>query len=141
LAEEGRVSTPKQAHREGVMRRFDGRCFYADLEKHPCAGRLQAHHVIPVQRLRHEHSIKAWSRTDHPLLAVTLDELVADPRNGVPLCERHHKAWHDGTRRPLREQLPAEVEAFAAEFWLTFSLDYDFGPAPENPSLFGSAAA
>jgi hypothetical protein len=138
LVEEGRVSTPKQAHREGVMRRFDGRCFYHGPD---CAGRLQSHHVVPVQRLKHEHSIKAWGDPDHPLLSVSLDDLIADDRNGAAVCELHHRRWEDGTCRPLREQLPPSVEAFASEYRLAWSLERDFGPAPENPSLFGSAAA
>jgi hypothetical protein len=126
--------TPKQAHREGVMRRAEGRCFW----EHVCSGPLQAHHVIPVQRLRHEHSHTAWAGGDHPLLGVTFDELIADPRNGVALCEVAHRAWENGTARPLRHQLPACVEEFAADYELLWSLDQDFGN--DDDSLFGEAA-
>lgn len=86
--------TAKQAHRQAVLSR-DRECQGPG----PHRGRLQAHHIIPVQRLH---------------IAGLSDEVVADPRNGVALCEFCHEHAHWGATLPAH-LLPV-VQSFADDY-------------------------
>jgi hypothetical protein len=71
------------------------------------------------------------------LECVSLQHLVWDPRCLVLLCGGptgiggHHGALdYARTLRIPRVVLPPEVEEYAAEFGLVWSLDHDYGPLP-----------
>lgn len=114
--------TPEQRHRAGVWQRFapgggDPSCYFA--AEGGCLGRMQSAHVISATKLRNLYG-RAETRERIkgerlPILEVSLDELLADARNGVPACERHHNL-HEG---PVLHCLaPAEAYEFAADFAL-----------------------
>jgi len=63
----------------------------------------------------------------HVLAIATLDELLADGRNGWLLRERHHGLKTARLIEIPRDFLPASVESFAEEYWLEGALDRDFG--------------
>lgn len=106
--------TPKQRHREGAVRRWaingESVCYVADEE---CSGRLQAAHYIAVQRLRIAQKAVAIRHESGPLTAVAYDELVADDRNSLILCELDHSRF-DGFRLSIPP--PACVIEFAREY-------------------------
>lgn len=52
------------------------------------------------------------------LIEMPLDGLVADPRNGVPLCDQHHASFDRRNGRALDLPVPTEVREFAAEYGL-----------------------
>lgn len=130
--------TAKSEHRAGVfaLARNDlgiVRC-YADPTAASCRGRLQAAHWISVQTLKRKHALAvtpprglAYPEGPANLAAATLSELVADPRNGVPLCEMHHQAF-DHHRLSLTP--PPSVIDFASEYGLEHLLE----PASISPS-------
>lgn len=104
--------TPKQRHREAVMRQARGQC----QGEGPHAGPLQAHHPIDVQRLRDARSARLiHGMGDDPLVRENLDDVVADGRNGAALCERHHgKAHAEGLE--LHGASKLALEAFARDY-------------------------
>lgn len=119
-----RGSTPKERHRAGVIARMGGAC-YARAHG-SCAGRIQAAHWIDAQTLR---GIQANTRmairanrqvSEGRLLLVDmpLDGLIADDRNGAPLCEHHHASFDKRNGQKLILHPPAEVVEFAAEYGL-----------------------
>lgn len=125
--------TPKQKHREGVFRRsadWQERVFcYAGPEG--CAGRLDAAHWISAQRLREERrKFKltgprfAVGDPRHKLATVSLDTLLADDRNGVPLCQDAHHPAFDGKRaKRLILTPPSCVIEFAEDYGLSHLLE------------------
>lgn len=150
----------KSEHRAGVFEaaRVEGngivRCYAADLPGgYVCSGRLEAAHFIAVQTLRIKQSeARIYIETQHdPRMALApgilelvnadLSDLIADPRNGVPLCSEHH-ATFDGKRPPRRLSLtpPPSVVSFATEYGLTHLLEpastlrtAPHTPAPSDP--------
>jgi hypothetical protein len=102
-----------------------------------CSGGLQAAHWISKQTLKLERSKVNVSRhrfTDDPRLAlldVTEDDLVADARNGIPLCFEHHNAF-DG-KRSYRLDLypPPTVLEFATQYGLSHLIEDH--PAEPDP--------
>ncbi|WCB94475.1 hypothetical protein DSM104299_03212 [Baekduia alba] len=64
---------------------------------------------------------------------VTLDEIVWDPRDGVPLARFHHDQVEHGRLHIPRAVLPAAVEDFAAELGLTWLLDRTYGAKEAHP--------
>lgn len=123
--------SPKQRHREGVLAMYGADCYAGP---HGCSGRVQAAHWISIQRLtikRRNAAIAQGGRgfyrppeTD-AILSVPLDDLIADPRNGIPLCELHHLRFD---QFGLHLQPPAEVIAFANDY----GLEHLLGPATER---------
>jgi hypothetical protein len=124
--------TPQQRHREEVV-------YLASLRmRHPACelahlggcdvrfpGDLEADHVLEQR----------WIKS-HPRLAEvlaelnkTLDDLLADGRNGWLLCGHHNRLKHESKVRILRVWLPPSVEEFAGETRMTSRLDQHFlGP-------------
>lgn len=106
--------TPGARHRQGVFQRDGAKCC---MESAACEGRLEAHHIISRQRLRfaREAARTALSsgREVTPerkhLHEQSIEDLIADPRNGVVVCERHHK-------RPWNIPEPDHVAEFRAEY-------------------------
>lgn len=111
--------TPAQRHREDTFRRHADEyervsCYFA--EEGGCRGRLQAAHILSAQRLKWMHSIAGMGYGPTQELAlIDLDELLADGRNGVPVCERHHHL-HEGAI--LHCQAPAAFYEFVADYGL-----------------------
>lgn len=133
-------------------------CFVADLlERRPVPAGLRAcgvtpdearmtwHHLVPAQRIRKEFPHGAvrvmggWSPYD-PRLAYDrvggavspLAELVADRRNQVYVCWKHHQ--HVENRRIViwREDLPPGFDAFCGEYGLEGWASRYFPPAPSE---------
>lgn len=118
--------TPEQRHREGVFTRHADehghvRCIQAG--GGPCGGRLQAHHCVERQRIRNKRSDalirlangEEISHAHRRLVGTELAELIADDRNGVPVCEIHHsRAW--------AIPVPDSAYEFAEDYGLLSSL-------------------
>lgn len=109
--------TPKQRHRAGVFARHGCTCYAAD---DACLGRIEAAHWVGVQTLRRwqsqERVANRWDFRHRPLLDVTEDELVADDRNGVPLCAYHHACFDRRNGQALDLEPPDAVLAFVAQY-------------------------
>jgi hypothetical protein len=85
-----------------------------------CGGPGEFHHLIRKNRIKQELS---------PSLA---EKALGDLRNMVPVCRKHHE--HVENRRIViwREDLPAAVHEFAAEYGLEGWLDRYYPPAPTS---------
>lgn len=121
--------TASERHREGVFARWGSECYaraHGD-----CSGRVQAAHWISKQGLQIKQSqirlaIRGLQinrdvaiKESHRLLAdMPLDGLIADPRNGVPLCSHHHDSFDRRNGQALDLKPPEEVREFAAEYGL-----------------------
>lgn len=100
-------------------------------------GRMDFHHVVPQQRIKREYPRGGWVSNgvllpvlkDAPAspLDVTLEVLLADERNLIPLGRWHHAALEAKRVRIMREALPDAVEEFARFVGLQWSLDRDYG--------------
>ena len=121
--------TPAQRHREDTFRRAADRDGLHEPECHfaaegGCRGRLQAAHIISAQRLKTLYGM-ALMRTQYrghtlPITDVELDDLLADGRNGVPACERHH---HLREGPVLHCQAPGAFYEFVADYGLEHVVD------------------
>jgi hypothetical protein len=123
-------------------------CAWAGLGSLDCGGPIDAHHVIKQQRLEQRFPHGAvWHRrrgewlplpkvmaVGDPALeirdesrTVTINQILRDPRNLLPLCRNHHHAHH-GHRRlsvPI-DLLPDECREFAVEHGLLGRLERDY---------------
>lgn len=72
-----------------------------------CEGRLEAHHVIAAQKLRR----------------IGREDVVTDPRNGMSLCEKHHRRHTLGFERIPFSALREETITFADELGLVWYLE------------------
>jgi hypothetical protein len=129
--------TPGQRHREEViylasLRMKTPACELAHLGgcDEPFPGDLESDHVIE-QRWIKSHPRRAEVEAE---LDVTLDDLLADGRNGWLLCGHHNRLKAESKVRILRVWLPPSVELYAAETRLTGRLDQHF----VGPPLSGS---
>ena len=123
------------------------KCVFAGGEHGPCSGRIQWHHVYPKARLKKQFKYGArrafsngeWkaasrtlpvtpeSRAKWPFTELTLDEIIADPRNRMWLCaEGHHERVTNGRLHP---PVPESVWAFCRDFNLTAQLENDIARA------------
>lgn len=120
-----------------------GRC------EHVSAGLpLDAHHVLARQVLKREFPYGAYLYEDgsvdrvlaahrrviapnaeevNGVLVVSLDRILWDPRNGVPLGRWHHDQVEQCRRVIPRAVMPSGVEEFAAELGLGWLLDRTYG--------------
>jgi hypothetical protein len=81
----------------------------------PCEGRLQEHHVIAQQWIKREHkSAKAEQRRGGPA-PWGVSRVLADRRNLIRICKRHHELVEQRILYLAADELPAGVWAFAAE--------------------------
>jgi hypothetical protein len=123
--------TAKQRHRAGTFDRWRGddgmvRCH---LRSEECRGRLQAAHYIAVQQMRtrwnqaryleRNDRLQMWA--DRNALYVELDDLIADPRNSLVLCELHHGRFD---RLGLSIPPPPAVIEFCEDYGLEHLLPY-----------------
>ena len=130
--------SPETRHRVDLWRRHDPvRCYARHLGE--CKGILQAAHWISRQQLKQERSKVNVSRHRFEgddrlrLLDHSIEDLVADGRNGVPLCVEHHNAF-DGKRAYSVELVPpGHVRAFAADYGLLHLLEDR--PAEADPYI------
>lgn len=91
-----------------------------------CRGRIQAAHWISVQILKSRQAAKRVAIRNgrvvdepaHYLVDMPLSGLIADPRNGVPLCVHHHDSFDRRNGQSLDPIPPREVIEFANEFGL-----------------------
>jgi hypothetical protein len=86
-------------------------CFFASQDE-VCEGRLDRAHLIPAQRLRRNG----------------LDP--SDERTWVRACRHHHHQFDHRFIRLPRERLPSEIEEYAAEHGIEWSLTRDYGELP-----------
>ena len=125
--------TPEQRHRAGVWQRFDAPyggdpdCFWHPAGAPECRGRMQSCHIVSRQRLDAMHRHAAlMARNGRPhnasLLAVDLDELIADGRNGVP----GRAVCHGRNEGPVLHlsAYPEDFLTFVADYGLEHVIDY-----------------
>ena len=103
-----------------VQRLPKNACWYAGSPScfSPCSGHLEAAHWIKRQRVRN-----ALQALDFPPDAVQRAEW--DVRNGVPMCQTHHRRFDAQQMPPLviwRHEVPNEVEAFVEDWGLETAL-------------------
>lgn len=97
-------------------------------------GRPTADHPIPKQTLklnwRRAHSRARPNKLPEAirlLRDIELDELIADPDNGLIVCAKANTDLAAGILRPPRDRLPLHVEQFATRFGLEWYLDEHYG--------------
>lgn len=106
-----------------------------------CQGQLDAHHLVPKQRIKREfHRLnpldewpvrinRAWADGGSEFVSwESLAAMLMDARNGVIVCRRHHDLLERRLVVPARAELPRGVEEFAAVVGMGWSLDRDYGP-------------
>lgn len=104
----------------------------------PCDGHLIRAHLIPKQRIRRALESDAWRRGQR-LTATELRKVKAatlyDVRSWVWMCGgptgvggHHGMLDYARTLRIPRHVLPPELEEFAVEYGLEWSLERDYGP-------------
>lgn len=80
-----------------------------------CDGPIEAHHLIPQQRIKH----MPRSKVPTALKAA----MLRDPRNGVPLCRKHHHMVTIKARFIPAELVPPEAIEFAWEYKIEWALE------------------
>lgn len=123
-------------HHEAVFARDPHVCRWAEL--HRCGGRLTADHPIPKRTLklnwRRAHSRQYTYRMPEAirlLRVVELDDLIADPDNGLIVCMDANVNLAGGGLVIPRELLPGHVEHFAERWGLGWYLDDAYGRAKD----------
>lgn len=100
-------------------------------------GQVDAHHVLPKQKIRRQFPWGAWRADDGTLtpiprhdahderrpVDVGLGNLLMDPRNGVMLGRWHHDQLEARAWRPTFDAWPADVFEFAAELGMIPALE------------------
>ena len=125
--------TPLQKQRERVLWRDEGKCQLHALgfTDHSCSGRPQCAHIPPKQAIKRyrrdlalrERNGKTLSDAQRALLTASEDEVVADTRGAVTMCESGHSAFDLLGRRGLKVNLPDHVLEFVADYGLEPLLD------------------
>lgn len=113
------------------------RCFFVGRGAGPCSGVLIRAHLIPKQRIRREVITARSTGARWPANTAQrgeLDRILWDPRCWVPMCggpmgNAGHHGMLDGRQLEIaRADLPGELEEFAQEHGLEWSLERDYGP-------------
>lgn len=97
-----------------------------------CDGQIDGHHVVAKQHIKREHG-----RAEFPLSVFlpgmrevtvwqSLDAMLADSRNGIAACRRHHELVERALVRLFRDELPAHVFEFAREVAMVPRLERDY---------------
>lgn len=117
--------TARERHRAGVAARCEPVCMARGLSACGTGGidaRLEADHLIEVRWIRDVRDRASMARVyrgaDSPLLAVDLDHLIADARNGAWLCGHHNRLKATGFLRFPADRLDAEFWAFVTDYGL-----------------------
>jgi hypothetical protein len=106
----------QEAYWQRVTRKGKAACLLACGD---CDGPVEAHHVVPKQRVKHWLGFMEIAPED-------LWPIVWDDRNGVPLCrDRHHHLVTVGALKLPAWKVPLAVYDFAAQYDLGWSLDRD----------------
>ena len=110
---------------------------HAILCRNGSLGIVDRHHAVPQQRIKRQYPRGGWVSSgfllpvlkDAPAspLDITLERLLADERNLIPLGRWHHMMLTNARVRIMREALPDAVEEFARFVGLQWSLDRDYG--------------
>lgn len=119
-----KAPSPKERHREGVLKYWGSECFaraHGD-----CRGRIQAAHWISVQTLRGRRANyriairngREVGEAGRYLVDMPIEGLIADPRNGIPLCDHHHASFDRRDGKALDLTPHTDVREFAAEYGL-----------------------
>lgn len=87
-----------------------------------CDGPLEAHHIIPKQRIKHLPRAK-WETAEKRVM-------LADPRNGVMLCRQHHHLLTVRSKLIPAELIRDETWEFAREYGLEWALDREINRIP-----------
>lgn len=104
--------TAKEQHRAEVFSRDPHECAMGTNGRgFSCRGRLQADHVIELAWLMELH--KRRRHVDGFGLAENFNTVIADGRNGMVLCERHHGLKTSGLLVIPRSVIPQSVFDFA----------------------------
>lgn len=122
--------TPKERHREGVIARWGPSCYAR--ERGDCSGRIEAAHWISVQLLKARQAtariaIRNGRELEEArlyLVDMPIEGVIADPRNGVPLCSHHHASFDKRNGKKLILQPPKEVIEFTEEYGLDDLLEF-----------------
>ena len=92
-------------------------CTLGGSPKNGCSGPLEAHHLVPAQRIRaHVATMPEEDRL----------RAVYDPRIAIPLCSKHHHEITHGFRAFFYEDLPPAAFEYAREWRLEWSIDRDY---------------
>lgn len=115
----------------GSMPGEDPVCFLAEFSDTPCGGRMEKAHLIKQQVIRKE----IWNQQ------VELREMLGENGAGIllwdarvwrPACHTHHFHLDESKRiRLTRQQLPASVEEYAAEYGISWWLEKTYGPTTQ----------
>lgn len=128
--------TPAERHRAGVFELWGPACYFRGgafgAGYGLCRGELQAAHWLSRQTLKHKQSDARLqvrrgievSEGLRRLIDADLEELLADPRNGVPACEHHHATLdlRNGKKFDPPPSIPFTVLEFATELDLDYLL-------------------
>jgi hypothetical protein len=99
------------------------RCWLAQFSDTPCDGQLIRAHLISKQRIKRE-----IHRPLEEMFRIVWDERVWVPAcGGISGLGGHHGALDGRILSVPRSALPEGLEAFAAEYGLSWALDRDFG--------------
>lgn len=109
-----------------------GRCWLAqhDDRRRPCSGRLERAHLIPRQRVENAlGALLPWGAagTEEWNHFADLIQLAAwDPRNGVVVCEAHHRRFDSHLTPALTvplDSVPDHLIDFAFDWGIDGQLD------------------
>lgn len=95
----------------------------------PCEGRIEGAHWIKRQRVGRVMAYALEGGADVNEAEETVQLAEWDPRNGIPSCSKHHRRFDghrvDATNELViwRHEVPAHVEAFAADYGLETALE------------------
>lgn len=103
-----------------------------------CDGVMDAHHCLPKQLLKREFphgtlykNVNVGPSTIQRKTQRTLDALLNDGRNGVPVCRKHHDMIEGRQLVIRRYELPAATVAFAGQLGLGWYLESRAFDQPE----------
>lgn len=93
----------------------------------------EKHHVIPQQRIKiaiGRVAIKSkqgveLTEAEQRLLDTPLWRVLNDHRNIVPISRKRHHRAHHGFERLTPDELPDEIDVFAADYALEWALDHE----------------
>jgi hypothetical protein len=91
-----------------ALHRLEAECYL--IERGECDGRLHAHHIYPKRLL------KALAGGSANVEAFVAAHAIADARNGVLLCDRHHHRVENGLERFDRGDMPTRLAGFEVAY-------------------------
>lgn len=110
------------------------RCFFRQFAPdglRECQGPTQRHHAIKQQTIRRLFPRLPMFASDEEIRENKrrLNQALNDGRNHLMACKRHHDLHEQAKAIPVpREELPAVLELFAADYGLEYELERMFGP-------------